>query len=226
MSFSIRYYKKVAIILIVILLSILSISIFFSHDNSVSAVGPSWWDISYQYRKVITIDTTKISGTLSNFPVLVKLDSTNFTFSKSQSQGQDLRFIDHTSTPVVLSHEIESFNSVTQEANIWVKFPTLSTTQNVIYLYYGNAGATDGQNKTGVWDSNYKGVWHLSQGDSTASGFYTDSTSNANNGTLTDADGDTTTVTGQVNGSLDFNGDADFVKTTWEGALTQNTLEI
>jgi hypothetical protein len=52
-------------------------------------------------------------------------------------------------------------------------------------MYYGNSCITSStQNPTGVWNSNYKGVWHLKEdhsGTGTAD-LYTDSTSNSNHG--------------------------------------------
>ena len=48
-----------------------------------------------------------------------------------------------------------------------------------MYLYYGNQNATNQQNATGVWDSNYRFVLHL---NSTGATVY-DSTSNGINGT-------------------------------------------
>ena len=36
-----------------------------------------------------------------------------------------------------------------------------NSADTVVYAYYGNAVATNQQNPTGVWDSNYKGVWHF-----------------------------------------------------------------
>jgi len=31
-------------------------------------------------------------------------------------------------------------------------------------MYYGNPSATDGQDTTGTWNTNYVGVWHLHNG--------------------------------------------------------------
>ena len=47
----------------------------------------------------------------------------------------------------------------------WVSVPTVSASSDtVIYVYYGNGSAANQQNPTGVWDSNYEGVWHLPNG--------------------------------------------------------------
>jgi hypothetical protein len=51
-------------------------------------------------------------------------------------------------------------------------------------MYYGNSCITSStQNASGVWDSNYKGVWHLNQGTGVNAA---DSTSNANTATPVD----------------------------------------
>jgi hypothetical protein len=77
-----------------------------------------------------------------------------------------------------------------------VQVPSLSpTADTAIYAYYGNASAADQQNKTAVWDSNYKAVWHLTNG-TTLSG--TDST--ANGSTLTTITGSVTAASGKIGG--------------------------
>src|SRR5205823_209510 len=99
-----------------------------------------------------------------------------------------------------LSHELENYNPVTGQLIVWVAIPSLSPgADTTIYAYYGNSGATDQQNKAGVWDSNYVGVWHLGNGSVlTASG----STSGGNNGTITSA----SAGTGQAGGGATFTG--------------------
>ena len=48
---------------------------------------PGW-----TYRKKLTVDSTKVDASLSDFPILVKLDNSNFDFSKAKSDGADIRF--------------------------------------------------------------------------------------------------------------------------------------
>lgn len=56
------------------------------------------------------------------------------------------------------------------------KIPNVSSTSNTeLRVYYGNDSATDAQNATGVWDSDFKLVMHM--------GDMLDSTSNDNDGT-------------------------------------------
>src|SRR3989344_2810517 len=54
---------------------------------------------------------------------------------------------------------------------------------------------------------------YYSSSQSTDSNFYKDSatTADSDHGTLTDADGDSVEATGQIDGSFDFNGDADSI---------------
>jgi hypothetical protein len=139
---------------------------------------------SWKYRQTITFNNTSANlgvtpDTLINFPVLVELTSSNFNFSHAQSAGQDIRFsASDGNTP--LNYQIESWNSTTDKAYIWVNVPEIDadTSTNNIYMYYGKSSATDAQNKTGVWNSGYAGVWHLNE----ASGNNSDSTINNNTG--------------------------------------------
>ncbi|KKT66981.1 MAG: MshQ-like protein, partial [Candidatus Curtissbacteria bacterium GW2011_GWC1_44_33] len=77
-------------------------------------------------------------------------------------------------------HEIEKYNGSTGQFIGWVKIPSLSpSTDKAIYMYYGNSSiSTSQENKTAVWDSNYKGVWHMHN----ASSPIRDSTVNGYNG--------------------------------------------
>jgi len=61
----------------------------------------------------------------------------------------------------------------------YVKVPAVSSaTDTTLYLYYGNAAATNQQHATGVWDSHYLGVWHGRDLETDATKIK-DSTSNA-----------------------------------------------
>lgn len=53
----------------------------------------AWLD-SYQYRKVLTVDSSKVDADLTDFPVLVSLSDLNFDFSHLLSSGDDIRFTD------------------------------------------------------------------------------------------------------------------------------------
>jgi hypothetical protein len=89
-----------------------------------------------------------------------------------------------------------------------VKVPTAShATDTVIYMCYGNASiTTDQSNKTGVWDSNFKGVWHLN--DNAANTVVSDSPG-ANNGT-NQANTSSKTTNGKTAKALLYNNSSDY----------------
>jgi hypothetical protein len=127
-----------------------------------------------------------------------------------------------------LDHEVEQYTSGTGTLVAWVRIPSLSSTVDTqIYMYYGNPSVGSQANPTGVWDTGYGGVYHLS-GDPTPTGSpnVADSTSNARNGTSSGAMTSANQISGEVAGSLDFDGVNDRVDTTnYGGGATQLTLE-
>lgn len=54
----------------------------------------AWYDGSWTYRKTVTFTNSASTENLTNFPILVKLTASNFDFTKAQSAGQDIRFVD------------------------------------------------------------------------------------------------------------------------------------
>ena len=95
----------------------------------------------------------------------------------TNANGYDIIFTSDSSGNTPLAYEQESYNASTGAVNFWVKVPTIShTSDTIIYIFYGNSSVTtDQSNKTAVWDSNYKGVWHLNETSGTVN---YDSTSN------------------------------------------------
>jgi hypothetical protein len=122
-----------------------------------------WYNSQWNRRKAITFtsDAAKIPSSQNNFPVLISLASDSELAAYAQTSGNDILF---TSSDGVtkLNHEIEYYNNSTGQLVAWVNVSSLST-NTVIYLYYGNSGCSSQQNPTGVWDGNYKGVWHLKE---------------------------------------------------------------
>ena len=153
------------------------------------------------YRKKITIDHTKVVANLTNFPLLINLASDSDLANHAQDDGDDIYFTSSDET-THLNHEIEKFDGATGELVAWVNIPSLSASADTeLYMYYGNASASSQQDVTNVWDSSYQGVWHL---DETGTGTRYDSTSDDNDGTPQNYDGDEATSSGQINGADDF----------------------
>ncbi len=150
--------------------------------------GGSSWTNGYNYRRMITIDHTKVPNTDQlNFPVLVSgsysyLATTANGGGVTNANGYDIVFTSDAAGSSVLAFEQESY-AANGTVTYWVKVPTLShTVDTVIYLFYGNAAVTtDPSNKTGTWDGNYKAVWHLSSAATADSTTVSDSTGNGTN---------------------------------------------
>jgi len=165
----------------------------------------------YDYRRAITIDHTKVPSTdQSNFPVLISgtysyLATTANGGNVQNANGYDVIFSSDSGCSTKLDHEVETYNSTTGAVNYWVRVPSLShTTNTVFYLCYGNSSiSTSQENKTGVWDGNFKGVYHLKDG---ASLNVSDSTTNhnlTNNGATANG--------GEVDGAGSFDGSTQYL---------------
>jgi hypothetical protein len=189
-------------------------------------VTQPWYNAAWLYRKAITIDHTKVSSTLTNFPVLVSFTDAAVA-AKAQSTGNDLLFTAADSV-TKLNHQIESYTSGTGTLVAWVDVPSVSSTvDTVIYLYYGDASATNQQNASAVWDANYKGVWHLSEGPTGTAPQFKDSTSNTDNGTAQGSIAAGAQVAGKIDGSLTLDGTANYISTTNNATVPNNvTVQV
>jgi len=168
--------------------------------NFITAIRPfDPFDEGWQYRKMITIDHTKVTGNLNYFPVLISVVDVDLR-DKAQDDGDDILFMDGVGVAYKLCHEIESFDGSSGKLVAWVRIPNLDgDSDTVFYIYYGNSGCSSQQAAEKVWDSSYCGVWHL--GD-----FY-DSTQYDNDGTIYGAN----FITGISGSALSFDGDNDYV---------------
>ena len=190
------------------------------YGANISAYGhlDPWYSSSWSYRRQIIIDHSEVadvavpSTTYEDFPVYVHITG----LSNVETDGADIRFTNLAGTE--LPREIEKYDSGTLD--VWVKFTLTKdagdTSDDVIYMYYGNSSATEpAANSTygsdNVWNSNYKMVQHMQEDPTDTSPAFVDSTLNNNDGTDY---GDMTTtdqVAGRLDGSLDFDGGDDYV---------------
>ena len=99
----------------------------------------------YNHYRVITITNYPwLSGDLANFPVLVRFTSTNFSFTRANPDGHDLRF---TAMDGITLLDYERERHVASEAagEYWVNIPTISaTTTTQFRVYYRSANTADG----------------------------------------------------------------------------------
>jgi len=179
------------------------------------ASGVGWYSTggTWTNRRTITIDHTKVSSiattTYSNFPMLFSTTDPQFkTVSNggevASSSGADILFTASDGL-TKLNYERESYSSTTGQLIAWVQIPTLSATSDTtIYMYYGNSSASDQQNQSATWNSNYLGVWHFPNGT-------TLSVSDSTGLNTATNDGATATTTGQIYGGAGFNGSNEYI---------------
>lgn len=121
----------------------------------------------WKYSRKLILNTTSsgadVSGTVIDFPMLIRLNESNFNFSTASLHGEDIRFTKESGAS--LPYEIEQWDAVLQKAAIWVKVDTVFGNDNShsIVMYWGNPAAKDGSNSTEVFDTTngFQGVWHL-----------------------------------------------------------------
>ena len=159
---------------------------------------------NFMYYKIITIDHTKVFGSSDyrNFPLLISIFDSDL-HEDVQFDGDDIAFANDSEW---LDHEIELFDQIGNGTHAqliaWVRVPILNISKNTnITMFYGNPYLNSQENPTGVWDDNYKGVWHMNEVNAI------DSTSN-NNGTES---GGVSNIVGKITDANYFEGVDEFI---------------
>jgi len=185
--------------------------------------APGWYNTSWSNRKAVTVYHGQVAGaaSLTSFPMLFAVTDPNLKTvanggSVGKADGSDILF---TAADGVtkLDHEMQQYDGAAGQVVAWVRIPSLSpTADTVVYVYYGNAGAAEQQNKAGVWSNGYKGVWHLA--DNAASAAVADSSGNGFTGT-NQANTNAKTTAGKMGAALAYNGSTDFTSVASSAGL-------
>ncbi|MHA2202428.1 MAG: DUF2341 domain-containing protein, partial [Candidatus Hodarchaeales archaeon] len=180
--------------------------------GSTSRCSKVWAEVHYTVQE----------PTLTNFPVLIELNDQSFKTGRVQPDGSDFLFVDGNGTK--LAHEVESFTQDTSHGNLtaWVSIPSLSIINDTtISMYYGNNDLESQANPEVVWDSSYRGVWHL---NNDPTGTMYDSTSNnfdgSSGGSMTQSD----LVTTKIGDGITFDGLNDYI--SFPDPLTTETMTV
>lgn len=190
----------------------------------------------------LSLDKTKINSDLTDFPVRVHISATSGINNADLSDIFDKLGTNHKKIAVTTSDgktqcyvEVEKWDGVNKEAELWVKVPSISSTEDTtLYLYYDSAqtdntdyvGDTNSTIAVNVWGSNYKAVYHMSQDPSGAAPQILDSTSNNNDGiskgNMTSSD----LVDGQIGKAIEFDGINDYIEVNNSGSLNPEVITI
>jgi biopolymer transport protein ExbB len=177
--------------------------------------------VGWKHLENLYLNTTasgaNVAGTVTGFPLLVRLNSSNFDFTQARDSGQDIRFSKNDGTP--LPYEIERWDAAGGLAEIWVRVDTVygnNSSQNIM-MYWGNPGAISASNGAAVFDTSasggFQGVWHLNEANGLAA---KDATVNHFDGTPSDTA--PLSVAGMIGPSQRFDGTSTFL--TMSGTAT------
>jgi len=120
---------------------------------------PNTWDHSARIEINTSASGASTSETLLGFPVLLRLDATNFPFAQARSDGSDLSAWTSDGRPVAL--DVSWWDAQRQAGLAWIRPDTLlPQSKRTLRLAWGKNSTP----RSGVFDtaSGWSGVWHMS----------------------------------------------------------------
>lgn len=193
---------------------------YFEAYGSKGAYGhlDPWFIPTWQYRVEVTVESSEVDSTLSDFPVYVDLSDLPADFhSNVLSTGCDIRVVE-SDEETETAFELVEYDAATDTGELHFLADSLSSTvDTVFYVYYGNAGAScyatdDTYGAEAVW-TNYGAVYHMNE----SSGDLLDSTANDNDGTMSGTLPNP--VAGKIGTGQDFNGTSDEISVTDDASI-------
>jgi len=141
----------------------------------------------FKYSKSLTIDHTKVSADLQDFPILINITDSDLKI-KAQPDGDDIRF---KMGSEMLDQQIElydpNYNLTHAQLVAWVRIPYLSSSSDTILtMLYGAPDVGNAENPSGVWMDRYESIWHMSEPSGTGA-YLLDSSSHDYDATPTGA---------------------------------------
>jgi len=141
----------------------------------------------WAHAKQIAIDTTttgaNIQGSVMAFPLLVRLNATNFAFGEARPDGADIRFVDSSGNN--LAHEIERWDAQQAVAEIWVLVPRIAgnSRSSTVLMYWGNQLAAPTSSGPSVFGS-FSCIFHMGENPNTSGLQMDDGSGQGNPGTV------------------------------------------
>ncbi|WP_113959419.1 MotA/TolQ/ExbB proton channel family protein [Roseimicrobium gellanilyticum] len=125
----------------------------------------------------MTLDTSAkgdgITEPIGTAPVLLRLHDGNFQFGLAKEDGSDIRIIAEDGK-TELSYHIERYDSLLNEAFVWIKVPDAKPDAQVsFWLYYGHAEAERADDAKGTYDTDTTLVYHFSENNAAPKDFST-----------------------------------------------------
>jgi hypothetical protein len=127
--------------------------------------------MAYGYYQEEVILAANVSADQTDFPVLLNRTLPGLRTIPNGGRvatlpGWDIVVSPNNDGSARYDHEVEFWDPVTGEWIVDFRLPALSSVvNNTFYVVYGDATViADTQNIPGVWDADYKAVWHLNEG--------------------------------------------------------------
>jgi hypothetical protein len=184
------------------------------------------WLTGWLYRRPVTIDNTSNPNMLTDYQVLVVVDTASLiSAGKMKTDGGDIRFTDSDGT-TLLPYWVEGPINA-NNTRIWVKVPQIPDNgTKTIYLYYGNSAAQSESSIANTFIREIDGAQPvqlalpLDEGSGTTA---YDQSGNGRNATITGA----TWTSGKFGYALSFDGVDDYGRIpSFNVGSTQITMEV
>ncbi|MCX6355669.1 MAG: DUF2341 domain-containing protein [Candidatus Aureabacteria bacterium] len=189
------------------------------------------WLSGWGYRKPITVSNS--GSALTDYQVLITMNTQELIPAKMRSDGADVRFAD--SDKVTLINCWIKSGIGTDSTKIWVKVPSVPAGSKTIYIYYGKSNAESVSDSSAFLNNGLVGYWNLNEGSGLTSA---DASATNNSLTINTAGWTnsgklnkaiyTTGVSGQYayannNNAYDFTQSGKLTISLWINFLTLNT---
>ncbi len=203
-------------------------TVIFTATSTQSSVP--WYDAQWSHRLPLTIQSSQIDTSVTDFPVYVDLSDLDSTFfSNVNTNGGDIR-ITTADGQTELPREIVSIDTGAQTGEIYFQADSLSSAgDTTFYIYYGNSSASDyASNATNgsenVWNNDYEAVYHFDESPSASAPQYADSTGNSSGTAVNMEAGDR--VAGIAGGAAEVDGVDERIETNFSQSLLNSTWSI
>ena len=102
----------------------------------------------WNYRRAINI--TNSGSVLTDYQVLVTLNTSNFNYSKANDDGSDLRFTNYANS-TAYRYWLETWNTA-GESKIWVNVSSVPDGDSKMYMWYNNTAASSESNGSATFE--------------------------------------------------------------------------
>lgn len=174
----------------------------------------------WPYAMTLKLNTSpsgaNIGSSVTNFPILVRLDGGNFDFTQAKSDGSDLRFSreDAEGNLIELPVQVERWDVNAPEGLLWVKVDLINGNDDdqTITMHWGNLFASaSAAGPVFSLTNGFQAVYHVNESPGGVSGGYKDASPNGYNATGIGGMPANSPTPGQIGNAQWFDGSVDYL---------------